>query len=410
MQLPENFRTAITAAAYLTAKEAYPEKPIRILNNPGAILIPGMRTIEIPSVEDLGSSTYRLFFIDTDGLALDVNPDVSFSIEGASPDLQQRIEHTLEKTGFTPAKKFSRRNEKTLRHYGFLFDEEKKAEHIDRLAKKYPKETEGIAELARQTDVSKFSQTYLGMLATKEDGFMGIPYSNLERAGQLAAGVAFIVTAALLKPEAAAQMWQVYNDLLINHGIISTLATNATTTAIFYGSGDAAAQFIEGRCFDRQRLQRTTLLGSLYGIEFSGTYPLINRIGASADMFWNSLVKGVVDIVGYGIGLFNQRHIYLVSQKHFNPLDYFRVDKFWKSIIRDPQFRKKWREVAYFGIGFWIPYQTWNRFAHDPSQQIFYVCMAAPGFAAFISLVSHEKKELLEFQQVMSSLQAAKEN
>ena len=66
----------------------------------------------------------------------------------------------------------------------------------------------------------------------------------------------------------------------------------------------------------------------------------LNKIDAGG-AFVTSAVKGLLDVSVYGTWLVNPRHIHLVSKEGgVNPIEYFRLDKVWKS-SKEKSFRKK---------------------------------------------------------------------
>ncbi|MBS3098160.1 hypothetical protein J4209_05180 [Candidatus Woesearchaeota archaeon] len=423
MQLPENFNTAVTSAVYITSRKAYPDKTIEISDSQRVLNI-GTKQIEIPSLDDLTdewkryNGRYQLYIGPYDrGICLDINRDGSFRItyggsehDNKLPELQEKIEHALNKTGFTPTRSFNKRNVEILNGYGVLFNEKKWDEHLDSLAKRFTKETEPYLNKAKEIDINAISTAYLDVLVNEaclQLPYFGtrIPYSNLKRGALVMGGlgVSGLIAASKIIP-GTEQFSQFYNYLLFNNGIISAVAANAATMSFFYALGDLSAQFIEGRGFDGKRLRKFSCLGAAYGEEFSGFYSLLNPIKYSSK-FISSLIKGVIDSL-YGVWIFNSRHLYLTPKENLSPIDYFRFDKIFSS-FKNSDFRKKWKTLSSYTLLFWLPYQIWNRFSHELPQQVSYVALATPPFTVFISLVSNEKKELDEFMKVMASLKGA---
>lgn len=403
MQLPQNFQTAITAAAYITSRIAYPSK--KVIVNPRNLQIDS-QNIGIPSLESITESADGSRINIRPHLSLHVTQAGSFEVETGYSGLQRRIEQSLDKTGFTPTGRFGWRARRNLDSYGFLFNEEEWSRHLDSLAKRFPKEMEKDISLARGADINGISQAYIDALLAKEDCFLGIPCSNLGRATVLAAGAMAAAAMVYLSPgtqDTAQKLWQSYNDLLFNHGFAGTAAANSATTSLFYALGDFCAQYIEGRGFDMRRISRTAKLAAAYGAELTLLYSALNLI-EHPNRLISSAAKGFVDICVYGIWLFNSRHIHLMSKEgELKWHDYFRLDQIYES-SKSSAFRRKWKMLAAYGFGFWIPYQIWNRAVHEVQQQVGYVCAVVPPFSVFISLVSNEKRELYEFKQAMASL------
>ena len=409
MPLPIEFDTAVMAAAYLSSRAAYPKAHVAISNT--RVLNVNGTEAQIPTLAELADywssdNSYRLR-IGADGVYLNVNENGSFGIEAGdnkdSQDLQSRVYITFKKTGFTPVDSFRRSNERQLKTYGFLFNEQRWSQHIDSLMQRFPDETMPYLDKARKADINKVSAIYLDKLVERD-------YSRWKRAGKLAVCAAGIYALSALAPETIEAAKQLYSYYLSENGILSTVVTNALTMPAFYGIGDAAAQYIEGRGFNARRFKRTVTLAAIYGAEFTGVYWLIGKATSAINKLYelgqlaNAFTMSVMDVPGYGACLFNPRHVYLMTkQAMLNPLDYIRVDKFYIKLFKDAAFRKKWVNVTKTAPP-WLAYQTWNRAAHPESEWVFWVALAAVPFAVYLSLVSNEKKELHQFQDVMANI------
>jgi len=409
---PENLYPATTAATYISLKITHPDKDITIKNNEDksrTFYIGQAQQIDIPSLEDLiydvgryGNYWVPIIQKDNKKITLRIDEEYSFNImmQHSTSDYHHNNQDELSTLQKEIEKALG--NLKNLQRYGFLFNKEKFNQHLDYLAKRFPKETKGIAESAREIGINTISTAYLNELSTKEDSFLGVPYSKLKRTGILTGGALGLAGLIRAMP-GTEQLGQIYNDLLFNYGPIATTATNVATMAFYYLLGDSCAQFIEWKGFDQKRLLKMTGLGAVYGAELTGVYWVINHINLDNRLL-SSLAKGVVDVGGYAILVFNPKHIYLMSKEKLNPLDYIRFDKMYSLITKDHQFRKKWEKLNYFSSFGWLPYQLWNRYSHALQQQVYHVCRVLPVFTVFISLVSNEKKELDEFMKVMALL------
>ncbi len=293
-------------------------------------------------------------------------------------------------------------SERKLRHHGFLFDEVKWRQHLDSLENRFPGEKSLIDE-ARAADYNRVVPLYLDRLVERD-------YSKLKKAGILAAGAAGLYALSALMPETTEAAKQFYSHYLSENGTLSTVVTNSLTMLAFYGVGDGLAQWIEGRGFDARRFSRTVKLAAVYGAEFTGVYSLIGKATSAIGKVYElgslatAFVMSVMDVPGYGVNIFNPRHVYLMTkQGKINLLDYIRIDKFYANLFKDKSFRRKWWNVTKVAPA-WLAYQTWNRSTNPESDWVFWVALAAVPFAVYLSLVSNEKKELRQLQDVMAKL------
>ena len=398
MQPLQDFDLAATAAAYTTYRTAYPDRTITI-SGPRAFQIDG-HNIEI---QPLTTNSVDGLILGSDDFSIYTRPDYSFRVE-ADNGLQTAIEHNLNRTGFTPTTRFRGSHSRNLKGYRLLLDGERWHQHLDSLVERFPKGTEPYIGPAREMGKGRIAEGYFDMFIQREATFVGIPYSKYRRIGHLAALTGGLVALAAVSPETVQNLWQIYNDLLQKSGLPTEVAISAATITTFYLIGDLCAQYMEGQSFDKKRFLRTAGVSSLYGLEIWGFYKSLELINTS-NRWLTSALRGVVDTFAYGIGHFNLRHAHIMSKEgRLGISDYIRTDKRWVSLFKDKNIRIKWYFMSAYNLLFWFPFQTWNRAANDPEQVVFYVSMAAPPFTTFMSLVSNDKKELVEFQNVMDAL------
>lgn len=427
---PKNFGTAIKAAAYLTAITAYPDSQVT-LSDRGRVLQIDDHTDNLDFFVEASDPNKYKVQIGRETLYLSVNDNFSFGISGdyGGKGAQREINCALNKTGFTPTTKFRWGNARNLKAYGHLFDQIEYHRHLDQLVASFPNQTKEEMGYAKQADVTRVSQTYLDIKLANEScieiplyGATRIPTSNVKRVGILALGTAVAIGASILTyslmPGEAQQTVQrvieLYKEYLLERGLISTSIVNSATMGLFYGVGDLGGQYIEGnltnREFDKRRFKRQTALGFAYGVECTGFYKLLKECISLPTRLATSFVQSIADANFFGSLHFNPRHIHMMEKEERLTIgDYFVLGdiRAWSKIIKNVTFRGKAAIAAAYSTLFWLPFQTWNRNYHTPEEAVGYVSFVVPPFTVFLSLISNEKRQLIEFKQVMESLKQA---
>ncbi len=400
----DNFQTAIAAAAYITSRIAS-SSPVALQDK--RTLTIGSKRIYLPELD--GASRH---VVDVEDIVLRVTSNHTFEVDDYRDDYRpaEKVRRALARTGFTPRSRFSRRHARNLERYGYLFDEQRWHRHLEHIVEHNP-EAEPLAKAAHGYDITMVSQAYIDMLIIRE-GFLPKLGRAALVAGAGAAAGAGLAALHHISP-AVQQLWEHYVDLLhfsefssywANMGVRA--AANTATVLASFLLGDICAQYIEGRGFDSRRFANTARTTNKYGIEFTAVYELLNMmpkalLGSEA---LGSLAKAVVDVVGYGCSIVHPRHVYLMSQEKPDWLwGHFRYVRSIQAALKDRKLRKRWWMMNK-GAMFWIPFQTWNRVANAPEEAVFYVSLAMPVWTVFMSLVSNQKRDLLELEQAMALL------